>query len=56
MRSLPPALGAATAVASAAALGLAYHVGFGSRSQLCGPFPYRATTAGRSWPHSDADR
>ena len=47
MRPPRPLLGAATAVASAAALGLGHHVGFGSRSQLCGPFPHRGGTGER---------
>ncbi len=37
-----PAAGSALLAATVTALGLAYRVGFGSRSQLCGPFPYAA--------------
>lgn len=39
-----PALGAAAAVVSAGSLVALYRAGFGSRSQLFGPFPYRGDT------------
>jgi peptidoglycan/xylan/chitin deacetylase (PgdA/CDA1 family) len=39
-----PAAGAATAVLSAGALVAGYQAGFGPRSQLFGPFPYRGGT------------
>ncbi len=45
MRRVPPALGAASAVATASGLAALYRAGFGSRSQLFGPFPYRGDTA-----------
>jgi len=42
---LSPALGAASAVVSAGSLVALYRAGFGSRSQLFGPFPYRGETS-----------
>ncbi|CAA9297711.1 MAG: hypothetical protein AVDCRST_MAG48-1065 [uncultured Friedmanniella sp.] len=44
MSRLHPVLGAASAVASAAGLAALYRAGFGSRSQLFGPFPHRGDT------------
>ena len=38
-----PVAGAASAVASMAVLGAAYHLGFGPRSQFFGPFPHRGS-------------
>src|SRR4051794_11545293 len=40
-----PALGAVGAVVSVGALAAGYRAGFGPRSQLFGPFPYRRATA-----------
>jgi peptidoglycan/xylan/chitin deacetylase (PgdA/CDA1 family) len=42
-----PAVGAAAAVLSAGALVAGYQAGFGPRSQLFGPFPYRGGTGER---------
>jgi len=44
---LRPAVGAAAALASMTALGVGYQLGFGSRSQVFGPFPYRGATQER---------
>jgi peptidoglycan-N-acetylglucosamine deacetylase len=42
-----PVAGTAGAVASMALLALTYRLGFGSSSQVCGPFPYQGATSER---------